>query len=416
MPETSGLAEGEPVPLDPVVDCYPESQGGRVRRSIGLIFLALCACGTESSTAGTENTLGVLVECDELIEEFIPSSPGPFNVRRHKVASVPVADPASVTISRCGDYSSENGGSREEWGRWSRSGTECYVAGSWVGSFGRRVVTFTPNFEVYVECEEEETYPSGNTQAYGSERVYIRTKAEGTAPRAESPLGAAVECNEVVEETEEQWQQGGILESVKRRKVAYVPVVDPTSVTVTRCGAYSAYDVGDGEVYSKPDANCVASTEVVFTSDSRAVVECEDEQTYPAGWIGYFGGRGGFRRSGYEHVYIRVPEDGTRVAESPLGVPVECEEVLEWDEPFERWKWEVAYVPVADPTSVTVTRCGKYDIFDGELTQSDDCVASTTNSFTSDFEVFIDCELERTRHSDGAVRTPGYESIYYRVD
>ena len=72
----------------------------------------------------------------------------------------------------------------------------------------------------------------------------------------------------------------------------------------------------------------------------------------------------------------------------------------------------VAYLPVADPTSVTLTRCGGYTIRNGETNHSDVCVSSREVILSEDLEVFVECEYELTTFS----RTTGYQRIYYRVD
>ena len=248
----------------------------------------------------------------------------------------------------------------------------------------------------------------------GYERVYVRVNPEGATSSAENPFGVPVECNEVLEEPGDVERRT----PSRRRKVAYVPVADPTSVTITRCGEYFVFD----GVTALSGTDCVASREVAFTPDSHVVVECEEEATYPVGSGEFL--QGGVAVRGHEQVYIRVdPEDASRPAENPLGIPVVCDEVLEKPKDPEvytyhsLYRWKVAYLPVADPTSVTITRCGEYEIdYYGVSTQSDDCVASREVAFTPDFDLYVECEMERTRSADNRVRTTGYKRIYYRVD
>jgi len=371
-----------------------------VRKILGLIFLALCACGTESSTEETESPLGVLVECDEVIEEVggqVCGADGCIGTRvtRHKVAYVPVEDPTSVTITRCGQYYGSQGGPLEPG---TRNDFDCFVAGGLSGSG----VTFTPDFRVYVECEREETIdpPSSlyGSSVYGTERVYLRVSPNRVAPANENPLGVPVECNDVVEES---MPDGDLV----RRNVAHVPVEDPTSVTITRCGEYYATD--GRTTWSTTD--CEANKSATFTADSHVVVECGDE------WMS---GSGAHTHS-YEQIYLRENTDAaSRPSESPFGALVECDEVLEWEYApgtahATRHRLSVAYVPVADPTSVTITRCGEYKIAGNESTHSDACVSGKGASFTEDFEVFVLCEEERTGWLSD---THGYQSIYLRVD
>ena len=381
-----------------------------------LTVFALSGCGESSGDVGgqpaSENPLGMLVECDQVIEEVIgyqPPDPEDVIVRRHKVAVLPVADPASVTIVRCDGYYSHSDGPREEWT--GVSGANCFVSGSWVVDRG---IAFTPNFEVYVECEEEELWPDGSNQTYGNERVYIRTKL-AEAP-LENPLGVAVECNEVIETTSERYFDGyGMLESVERRKVAYVPVDDPTRVTVTRCGEFHAFN-GTTNVSR---SECVAAMETESSLDSNVIVECGMETTYPVGWSYVNGGQGGVGETGHAYVYVRVdPSAPGDEPENPLGTLVECDEVLEWEfspgtAHATLHRLSVAYVPVADPTSVTITRCGEYKITGDESTHSDACVSGEGASFTEDFEVYVKCEEERTGWLSGI---KGYDRIYLRAD
>ena len=133
-------------------------------------------------------------------------------------------------------------------------------------------MTFTPDFDVYVECEEEEIFSDGSTHTIGAERVYLRVSPNRVASANENPLGVPVECNDVVEES---MPDGDLA----RRTVAYVPVEDPTSVTITRCGEYYATD--GRTTWSTTD--CEADKSATSTADSHVVVECKDEWTSGSG-------------------------------------------------------------------------------------------------------------------------------------
>lgn len=367
-----------------------------MRKIVGLIFLALCACGTESSTEETESPLGVLVECDEVIEEVGGEVCGPDGcigtlVTRHKVAYVPVEDPLSVTLTHCGMYEGSQGGPLEPP---PRNYFDCVVG----GGLSRSGVIFTPDFRVYVECEREETIGGTPSSVLGNERVYLRESPNRVASANENLLGVPVECNEVVEES---MPDGDVV----RRHVAYVPVEDPTSVTITRCGEYY---VTDGRTtWSTTD--CEANKSATFTADSHVVVECGDER---------MSGSGAHTHS-YEQIYLRENADAaSRPSESPFGALVECDEVLEWEfspgtAHATLHRLSVAYVPVADPTSVTITRCGEYKIAGNESTHSDACVSGEGAIFTEDFEVYVKCEQERTGWLSDI---KGYDRIYLRAD
>ena len=154
-----------------------------------LVLLALfAACGTESSTSGTENPLGMLIECDEVIDEvigYVPPNPEDEVVRRYRAAYVPVADPLSVTVTRCGIYIGQNG----EWEEpsYGVGGVDCIVSDE---------VTFTPDFGAYVECQEEDIFPDGTGTGYGARRVYLRENPTRTVPSSDTPLGVPVDCDE----------------------------------------------------------------------------------------------------------------------------------------------------------------------------------------------------------------------------
>jgi hypothetical protein len=282
---------------------------------------------------------------------------------------------------------------------------DCHNGGSWVfhGLTGFGGLTFTPNFEVYVECEEETTR-AGETSSIGAGRVYVRAHAADSAARAESPLGLAVECDEVVERTlrrrnsDDEW-----IEAVERRKVAYVPVEDPTGVAITSCGYHSNFDGAN----LASSADCDTSLQAQLTPDFEVIVECETETTYPVGWSSL--PQGGVLVTGYEHVYLHVGStESDDVPENPLGLLVECDETYEWEfssgtDSARQYRESVAYLPVADPTSVRLTRCD----------ESDGCVVSERVSFTDDFDVYVRCELEITGSSPFS---SSHDAIYYRVD
>lgn len=360
-----------------------------------VITTLLYACNSGNSTAASENPLGVLVECDEVIEEVVGYNADGELVERRKVAYVPVDDPLSARIVRCGYY---YGSDDEVEADDPLSGAKCEAMGS---------VTFTPARDAVVECEVETDYPGEGTQRYGYERVYLRiNQPEDTAPSSDSAFGVSVECDQWIEETSEvKTTQGGVYHRVNRRKVAYVPVEDPASLTITRCGEHRIYN---GETYwSRTD--CVANTQVTFTADSHAIVECEEEETtLETGDVYVYG---------YQQLYIHEDPD-TRDRLTGLGVPVECDELLEWE--FSpgtvhatEHRLSVAYLPVADPTSVTITRCGRYEISHIESTYSDACVSSKGVSFTEDFEVYVRCEEEGT---GWLTSTRGYKRTYFRED
>lgn len=348
-----------------------------------------------------ENPLGTLVECDQLIEDVISGDPTTEDawVRRHRVTLFPVADPTSVTITRCDGYEATNGtlhppspytGSKPE--------ANCHTGGSWVyhGRQGLSGLTFTPNFEVYVECEEEDTR-SGETSTIGARRVYVKTHPPDPTPPQASPLGVAVQCDEVTEESNVSWS-----DRVTRQRVATVPVDDPTAVAITRCGYYST---NQGTTYLS-SADCDTSVATEITSDSEVIIECEEEATYP---IGVEGTEFGVATYGYEHVYLRLNADEeSRPPANPLGVPVECDDVLEWElwpgtTGATRYRAAMTYLPVADPTSVTLTRCG----------ESNECVSRKSVSFTEDFEVYVECELEVT---DRDSRIHLHREMFIQVD
>jgi hypothetical protein len=377
----------------------------------------LIGCGTGSSPEiVAENVLGTLVECDHVIEEVVGySGPNPEDeiVRRHKVAVIPVADPNGVSIIRCGGYRAQDGGSREDTS--SSSGADCHVSGSWVID---GVTTFTPSFEVYVECEEEEIWPDGRTEIWGNDRVYLRTDPSRSALWPQNPLGVAVECDQVIEEVEERYFGEGDarerLEKVTRRNVAYVPVSDPTSVTVTRCGQYSTFDNGDEVFRDSSEPNCVANLSAIVTEDSHVVVDCGEERTYPVGWSTINGGRGAAVVIGWEHVYVRQgPEIAATSAENPFGELVQCDEVLEGETSAgSAYRNQVAFLPVADPTRVTLTYCGVYEAGSSD---PDQCSARKGVAFTPDLEVYVRCESELTTQQ-GTVITSGYERVYFREE
>ena len=280
---------------------------------------ALCACGTDSPTMATENPLGILVECDQVLEEVVGYRPPNPIVKRSKVALVPVDDPMAAAIIRCDDYSKRDG-EREE-----PSGDPLYDCRLWSSSYWNERplegVTFTPNSEIYVACEETTTWPDGSSQTYGNDQVYVLPDWRVESPRAESPLGVTVQCDQTIEEVEERYVGEGdeaeLLQMVRRRKVAYIPTTDWTSVRVAKCGYQASYENAEGVTYNHPgDPNCHALG-VAFTGESHVVVECGKEEIYPVGWPGL---SGFFTRSGYEHVYVRQsPEDSALSIDSPPG-------------------------------------------------------------------------------------------------
>lgn len=390
------------------------------RKLIGPLMLTLCACQTGGAADGggqggvggerglggaggqggsaTANPLGMLVECDQVIEEMLGSE----TIVRRQVALLPVTDPTSVTITRCDTYEKINGELLVPLHTGSKPDRDCYTSGSW--AFHHRTgfngLTFTPNSEVYVECEEENTFEDERTSTYGSGRVYVRTDLEDRPPRVEKPLGVAVECDETIERTvrirhaDDEW-----VESVERRKVAYVPVEDPTAVAITSCGYYSAFDGALG----RSSADCVTSLRAELTPEFEVIVECETETTYSIGWSGL--PQGGVGVTGYEHVYLRIDStEAIDALENPLGMLVECDETYEWQYSEDsQYRESVAYLPVADPTSGTLTRCD----------EADNCVVNKSVSFTDDFDVYVRCLYERTGRLPTTI---GYDSIYYRVD
>lgn len=373
---------------------------------LGVLILSayVGACSSENPTVErSQNPLGELVECDDVIEEVVGVNYYGDVWRRRRVAYVPVEDPLTVRITRCDLYYYHDGESII--GGESPLGTDCYTNGGDFVATSERPVTFTSDFEVEVECEVEESTPSQDgvdVQRYGGERTYVRTSPLQRRAGTEDVLGAPVECDERIVE-----DPGDSTSPKKVRQVAYVPVADPGSVTITRCGWHR-----DSEgVKTVWNPNCVAETEVEFTPDSRVLVECGTEHTYPVG-LDLFDGQGGVDVIGYEEVYIREdPGPSAPPEESPFGAPIECDEVVEWENPGgTRVRYSAAYLPVEDPMSVVITRCGAYGTGPGESTYRERCVSSKVLQLTPNLEVFVDCE---SQHGD---RITGYSRIYYQED
>jgi len=364
--------------------------GRMIRGLLGLAML-LGACGSESSTSVSENPLGVLVECDDVVEEVVGYNSEGDVVERRKVARVSVENPLSARVTRCDFYHAFDG-------EVVRSGSGCYV---------EEATTLTPELDVVVECAKDIDSPGREVETYGYERVYLRTSEPegGAAPPNGSPLGVPVRCNQSFVDAFERTAAGVVYDIVERRDVAYVPVEDPSSVVITRCGEHR---IVNGETrWSRTD--CVASTEVEFTADSRVFIECQAKTTnLDTGTVALYG---------YEQLYIH---ESPSPVDQPagLGVLVECDQLREWE--FDpgtvhatQHRSSFAHLPVADPTSVTITRCGEYTIENAESTYSDACVSSKGVGFTEDFEVYVRCHEERT---GWLADTTGYQRIYYRAD
>ena len=358
--------------------------------------------GAAATTPSPENPLGTLIECDEVEEEIVSYRDGIPVTKRRDVAYVQVENPLSVAITLCDSYWGYDGEITEV--DWSILGTTCTVV---------HEVTYTPDLKVRVECGNVETHPNYPSFESGHRRVYLRTDIRGGVPSGDHPLGDRVDCDEVLE----TFTSRGAHRLPVHRKIAKVPVQQPASVTISRCGSYfESSRVG----WEETNPECVSTKGVELTPASEVIVECKKKTTLPVGYLGVEEGEKAYWVEGYDDVYVNISPSRERgsSATKPLGRHVECNEVVTWEfspgtvhETLLRVS--AAYVPVADPTAVTMTLCDRYSIWRSGSTSSDLCIINQYVRITEDFEVFVQCEKERSGWLND---TRGFANSYVRLN
>lgn len=224
------------------------------------------------STFSPDAPFGQEVECESVIEEerLVTRSGETYTeIERREVAHVRAIDPASVIITRCGEYWTSN----DELSR-RKDGCEATTS-----------VTVAADLSVYIECSSTTSRRHGSgSRGHGFERIYVRDDA---AEPPASPFGTLVDCDEEVDSI---YDAGTTTESRQVDYRAYLTTRDPVSATITRCGQYWSEPH-----YTTYSADCVSTKAKFFTSDFEVSLRCGSERT---GWRP--------RSEGYQRTWLRI--------------------------------------------------------------------------------------------------------------